>query len=588
IGTADNPLWFANTANKSVGLDLYGKGIYVKGVNSGVLTLGDVVGEFMSASSEGSIAQGDGKKLNLTNKLEVFAANDITLDNADNLIKAASILDGNNIKLNSANADGLTLDGLKAKGDAIITSDNALTLNGNIESENISLTAGTDLTSDKASLLKANKLITLKADDVKLGGKVETAYKEMTSDKVEDVEKFIEEMPAIIVTTNKGLDMRNAANNFEGLYVNSDGEQISGAVSVTGNSDGFLAVIDKNVTNDITIKNTKSNGVIILLDRGILNSTKGNITLEMGGSFLAGAALWANKDINITSRNDSVTIAPLNVLIENNNTSTEIGDTLKAVRNINLKAAKTIEVGGQVTAGRNVTAKSSGIGILNNGSINAGSGIDLTARAGDIKIEGSATANKGNVTMTIDKGNLDIAGKLRANKGEIEITLEEGNVQIGKDTPDAETVTAKGDINMTTGNGTITISGKTKSTSGSVNVKANEKNQNVLNNANLAEDSAGVILNSAEIDELESGDIMIDAEIEANDSVWIATDEGDIAITKSITVNDGDIIIATLDGDITIDDNGAVTIAGKIATTDGDIEFKKISADNAEIKTVNG
>ena len=89
------------------------------------------------------------------------------MDNADNLIKATSILDGNNINLHSANADGL-----KATGDVAITSDNSLTLNGNIESENIALTAGKDLTSDKTSVLKANK----------------------------------------------GLDMRNAANNFEGLY----------------------------------------------------------------------------------------------------------------------------------------------------------------------------------------------------------------------------------------------------------------------------------------------------------------------------------------------------------------------------------
>ena len=243
---------------------------------------------------------------------------------------------------------------------------------------------------------------------------------------------------------------------------------------------------------------------------------------------------------------------------------------------------------------------------------------------------------------------------MRANKGAIDVELGEGNIQVGKDTPNVETVVADGDINMTTGNGTITISGKTKSNSDSVNLKANKKNNSTTSNYEssstfFAADSDEIpsvevnLFDDAE--ELETGDITVDAEIEANDSVWIATDEGDIEITKKITVNDGDIIIATLDGDITIDDNGeddmlfaqndldietnngAIDIAGKISTQDGDItltsnhdtyiagqkgitveetgainpgrnlylnvingdiEFKQVSAENAEIKAVNG
>ena len=455
IGTADNPLWFGNTANKSAGLDLYGKGIYVKGVNSGVLTLGDVVGEVLNASSEGSIAQGDGKKLNLTDKLEVSATNDITLDNADNLIKAASILDGDNVKLHNANEDGLTLDGLKAKGDVAITSDNSLTLSGNIESENISLTAGTDLTSSKASVLKVDKRITLKAD-----------------------------VPAIIVTTNKGLDMRNAANNFEGFIVKSDGEQISGSVSVTGNSKGLLAVIDKNVTNDITIKNTKSDGVIILLDRGVLNSTKGNVTLEMSG---------------------------------------------------------------------NIKTNSSEIDIINtDGNMEAGKNIKLTIGEGNIGIAGSVTANKGNVDVNIDKGNIDIAGKTKSNKVSI-------NIKYPK-----------------------------------------PKTENTLNNANVAEFNS----QAAQIAdyELEISDITIDdngAEnmLSAQNDMDILTDNGAVTIAGKIATQDGDIPITSNHDTytagqkgITVEETGAINPSKDVYlnAANGDIEFKKVSADNAEIKTVNG
>ena len=386
-------------------------------------------------------------------------------------------INGDNVKLHSTATSGLTLEGLKATGDVAINSDKSLALNGNIETDkNIELTAGTNLTSNTVGSLKADKQITIKADDVKLSGKVETSYKEYTSDKVEDLEKFLEEMPVIVVTTNKGLDMRNTANNFEGVYVDSDGEQINGSVLVTSNSDGFAVMIDKSVQNDITVKNNKSKGIILLLDKGTLQSLKGNITLEMDGDFLAGAALSANKDIKVTSRNGSMTIQSLD---ENN-----ANDTLKAGKNINIKVANMLEVEGQVTAGRNITADTSGIKIVGKADVEAGNNIDLTAGDNGINIEGSVTSGNGNAAMTIEKGNLSIAGKLQARKGEIEIIVDEGNIQIGKDANNAsDTVVANGNVNMTANKGTINVSGKVKSTSGGINVKANTGEKSTSNAA---------------------------------------------------------------------------------------------------------
>ena len=69
------------------------------------------------------------------------------------------------------------------------------------------------------------------------------------------------------------------------------------------------------------------------------------------------------------------------------------------------------------------------------------------------------------------------------------------------------------------------------------------------------------------------------------------TDDGDIDITKPITVTDGTILLLTVDGNIRVDDNGAdnmlsaqkevdiltthgaITIAGKVSTQDGDIKI---------------
>lgn len=90
IGTQEKPILLSNTAEKSMGADTYGKGIYIKGVHDGILT--NAVGDFMSVSSEGAIAQAAEKNLNVKNKLELTAANDITLDNVGNIIKAATII----------------------------------------------------------------------------------------------------------------------------------------------------------------------------------------------------------------------------------------------------------------------------------------------------------------------------------------------------------------------------------------------------------------------------------------------------------------------------------------------------------------
>ncbi len=600
IGTAENPVMIANYANKTDGIDIYGE-THIKGVNDGILTLGNVMTDKnVSISSEGSIAQADDQsKVISVPSLTVSAANDITLDNAQNDITTLTLNGGENIKVYSESPNGLTLEGnLQATGDVDITSEQSLNVNGNIESDkNINLTAGANLTSSEASLLKAEDKITLKADDVKLLGKVEMPHKEPASNNAEDVEKFFEEMPTISVTTNKGLDMQNAANSFENVEVKSnDIDKINGSISIASNSEPYFAKIHAgNIIGDLNLINHNDNGGIDLkgYELGKLN-VKGNATLDIGGFFLASRPIWASKNINITSRNNSTWILNLD-FAENN-------DILKATKNINLKAAKAINIEGQITAGGSVTTNSNGIAILGTANVNAGTDINLNVGEGNIFINGSATTNKGNVIMKIDKGNLNIEGKLRANKGKINVELGEGDIQIGNDTTNQNNetvVNAKGDIIVTTSNGKITILGKTKSTSGSINVKA-QKPETEDTSANIAEfysyEPAPISFSAANIAEIadnakKHGDITINAELEADSSVFITTGYGDIEITKQITVTNGNITIETANGNIIINDdsaknmvsaqnnlniqadNGAVIVSGKVATQNGDINI---------------
>ena len=597
IGTAQNPVMIANHANKTEGINIYGE-THIKGVNDGILTLGNVMTDKdVSISSEGAIAQADDKKISVPS-LTVAATKDITLDNAQNDIGTITLNGGNNIKVNSVSSKGLTVAGnLEATGDVDITSEKSLNVTGNIGTEkNLTLTAGTDLTSSKDSVLKSGNNITLKADDVKLSGKVGTPYKKIDSDKVEDLEESLKEIPVIIVTTNKGLDMQNAENYFGIMEVKSPSEKINGSVLITGTADSYFTRIANDVAGDVILTNKKDGGAIDLqgYGYGTLN-VGGNVTLDMDSFFLTGRAIWANGNINITSRNSAIVILNFNLDSTGNN------ETLKASKSINLNAAKNIDIQGQITAGSNMTANAARIDIVDKSNVSAGKKIKLKASEGNIAIAGSVTSNKGNVEITIGKGDLTIDGKLRANKGAIDVELGQGNIQIGKDTPNADTIVAKNDINITTSNGAIDISGKTKSTSGSVNVEAKKPetkdvSANVLETANVPEFanvSANVVefANVAETANANKlNDITVNAEIEANHSVYIATGgEGNIEITKKILVTNGTILIATANGNIIIDNNGAddmvkaqnnlniitangaIDIAGKVATQDGDI-----------------
>ena len=593
IGTVENPVMIGNSANKTAGINIYGE-THIKGVNDGILTLGNVMpdnGVNVSISSEGSIAQADDKIISLSS-LTLEAAKDITLDKADNDIETITLLGGNNIKVNSVSLKGLTVAGnLKAKGDVDITSEQSLNVTGDIESEkNLTLTAGTNLTSSNSSVLKSGNNITLKADDVKLSGKVETPYKEPTLDNEDDEEKFFKEMPVISVTTNKGLDMQNVANSFESVEVKSTGNSINGSVLVTSNSEGYFAKIDTGkITGDLSLVNTDDDGAIDLkgYEYGTLN-VKGNATLDMGGVFMVDRQIWSNKNINITSRNNALFILNLD--------STQNDETLKATKDINLNAAKTIGIDGQITAGGSVIAKSAGINIVDDANVNAGNDITLTVGEGNINISGSAMTNKGNVMMSINKGNLTIEGKLRANNGAVDVELKEGNIQIGneKTKQNNETVVnAKRDITITTGNGIVNVFGKTKSTSGSINVTHAKTNDTSANVAEFYSYDGTPILFATNIaenaDVKTAGDITVNAELEADHSVSITTDGGDIEITKRIAVTNGNIMIETANGNIIIDDdgiknmvsaqnnlniqadNGAVIVSGKVATQNGDI-----------------
>ena len=655
IGTAENPIMIANKSTKTNGLTLYGES-HIRGVNDGILTLGNVMtNKDVSISSEGSIAQTDNSRISL-NKITFAAAKDIDLSNANNDIETLVLntLDGKkntgDVKVNAGSSrNNLTVEGdLKTAGDIDIKAYKSIALTGKLEADkNISLTAGNgnnqpsyvkDITSSSDSVLKSGKQITLTADSVKLLGKVDAK--------------------TVDATIKNDLTMTNDANAINELIIRSaDGNQIAGNISATSNIEItdekiknsnvedllFTTRLINDVAGDLTLK---SEGVVSIGSH-VLKTLRvgGNVTLDTGIGFITARAIWASDDINITSSNGGMLVKQ--IAADNN-------ETLKSMRNVNLKAVEDIGVEGQITAGDNLTIDSATTGIkifgdaellsgddmkltvgegdINvNGSVDvhgnvtmkvdkgdiaiknetsdaeleAGNNINMTVGTGNVNVNGFATADKGNVTMKVTNGNVTIDEKLSANgtynkntkttkNGKITIKIGEGNIQVGNAKTKSSNkivLEAGGDINMLTDNGIVNISGKTKATK-DLEITTNAvKTKNTSANVIEFYSYDGAPVSYAVDTAKKPGDITIESELEAGHSVSITTDDGDIEITKPITVTSGDIIISTADGNITIDENaarnmvsaqnnldiradrGAITIAGKVATDDGDISI---------------
>ena len=478
-----------NIDSKSLGVDLYKGGGYLKGLNAGILTLGEITTDAdLNISSEGSIAQADGKKISV-NRIEFAAADEINLENSGNSFKTIALNTFNDkkatgsVKINNLSTDNtLTVEGdLKAAGDVAINTYEALSLNGNIESDkNVDLTAGGDIRSSDDTALKAGEQVTLNAtNNISLSGEVSAAK--------------------VAATMGKSLDMRNDDNAIDTLEVGSGSKNnINGSVLVTTNADEFIALLKNNVVNDITLTNKKTDGLITLQneDNNYLRSMNGSVTLDMDGSFLRGKPIWAKKDINITSHNGTILI--LNFSSETNN------QTLNAMQNVTLNAEDAISIDGKINAGNNITAHS-------------------------------------------NEGEINIVGSVQA-KNDIDLTTNKGNIIIGSDTPKAYTVIADGNINIKTNDGIVTISGKTKSKK-KLEISTNQIQTN--EGKRVLSSFVGLSAASESTEGTkEAGDITINAELEADNSIVITTDDGDIDITKKILVTNGDITITTSNGDI--------------------------------------
>ena len=536
IGTAENPIMIANKAAKTDGLTLYGEA-HIKGVNDGILTLGDVLTKNdVSISSEGSIAQADGTSLGVK-KITFSAAKDITLDNANNKIETLVLntLDdtknAGNVKVKMTTPTDLTVEGnFKTSGDVDITAYKAIILNGTLESDkNITLTAGKDnnnskavktMTSNENSLLKAADTITLNAADINLAGKVAS--------------KFFN------ATTGNGLVMSNDDNAVQILRVaSSDGKKIKGAVNVINKIDMFAAHINNDMKKDLTLINKEAGGWVFLTkDDGSILNVGGKITLDMDSDLLRSGIFWGSDDINITSRNGNIYV--INWHPDDN------GNTLQALGNLNLNAAGEVFVNGRITSGGdlNITSGNGGIEVDGEGDINAGENLTLTA---------SGT------------GNIDVDGSVWAHGGGITISTETGNIELGEEDNSGKAVTAEQDINLTAQNGSINIKGKTVSNSGKITIKAN--------NGTIAVTNAGDITASKNltIATTSTGDIDVDGFVKSNKGgITISTETGNIELgeankSKETVIAKSDVNITTRKGSINI--KGDVNAKGKINVT---------------------
>ena len=240
----------------------------------------------------------------------------------------------------------------------------------------------------------------------------------------------------------------NDANDFQALTIRSgSGKQIDGSILATGSSEGMLLRIDDVIAGDLTVINKKDNGAMLLqgyLSDGRILDVKGNLTFDTNAYFLAGRTIQSSGNLNITSRNGLIIIMALG----------NDANTLRTTKNLTLKAAESINLAGKVSAGNNITVNSAEFDIFSSGSMTAGDDINLTTSNGDIRVRnsaestGSVTSVDGNIKMTAKAGNIDIDGELLAQNGKIDLKTSKGNIQIGDNTLETDKVISNGNMTM--------------------------------------------------------------------------------------------------------------------------------------------
>ena len=347
------------------------------------------------------------------------------------------------------------------------------------------------------------------------------------------------------IAIGKGFDLGTitATTTIDDVVVTGTGET----------ADFSLVALAANTLTSTTEGDFTSTGIIAAA--GAVNITAGqDVSIDEIQSATAGAAsITVNTAGNIT-------------VADNLGTATDAGSvsltTTGASKTISLADnTATIDVTGSVT----LDATNGTVTIVDEGNINATTGITINAGGTLVDIDGDLITSTGDISVTAATSidNEAANGIITATAGAITLTA-------GTTVTTNEAITAKNDITITSGTTASVLTDKLSTTNG-----------NILINADVEATNTGLI--DAELGSLtiNSLDIDIDESVDASTGMTLtSTGAVNVLATKILTVDAGDLAITS----------ATTTDVSKIVVTDGTLTMSGATTtkleDNATTETV--
>ncbi len=330
----------------------------------------------------------------------------------------------------------ISVENLKAGG--TITNSGNITATGNIAlaaKGNLTQAAGTTITAGKdVALTSTNGSITQNVTSTQSAAGIKAQK--------------------VTTVSAGGVDLQGTGNQFGTLTVQSadTSTPLQGSVLVKDNADKLILSVQPVVNGDITVENTKNQGVIQVTSElhakgdGTENA-KGDITLTSDGSMQTDKRISANQNVQLTSTSGAMTIggavsASTGTITLNSDGDMQTTGTLTADHYV--KATSTngaMTIGGDVySKNDNITLESNG-NMKTNGKLTAHENVNITSTSGDVVINGDITTGKA-MPNNLDINNMEgvTYNSLTIHAGGT--ITEAASVEI--DTPVVKTYSGKG------------------------------------------------------------------------------------------------------------------------------------------------
>jgi filamentous hemagglutinin family protein len=406
-GANDITLDNANDFGGAVGITT-GNNVTLVDVNALTLASSTISGN-LNATANGLISDSGNVSVTGTTTLAAGAANDITLNNANNFVGAVSITSGKDVTLNDVNA--LTLGASTISGSLNVTASGLISDNGNVSvTGTTTLAAGgaNDITLDNANNFVGAVSVN-SGDDVTLNDVNAIVLGPST------VSGTLNVTAAGDITQNGALNVTSGSSTFT-INTVAAGDVLLG--SQANHFDGQTVIINSingGVVRDVSLRNADGTAVFPTLPAGLRNLT---IQFNSAGATLPALNLSGNLDVTAGGL-----ISDSGNLLVNGTTALAAGGNNITLNNNNDFVGPVTITGHDVTL-NDINALTLGASAVS-GNLNATAN-GLISDSGNLSVNGTTTLAAGAANdITLDNAD-DFIGAVSITSGQ-NVTLNDVN-----------------------------------------------------------------------------------------------------------------------------------------------------------------